>query len=285
MSKSELFFIEPVKEVIETVLYTACIRDERPCSIIIIGPSGIGKSMMLTRYVSDNLHPTDSITSQGLFDIANRDTKGEKKFLLIPDINPTLSRKPSTVQATVSNLLSVTADGTVRVDDGRGVKECKHEPIGIITAATDDMYNRQAKKWFALGLRRRIIPIFFRYSLETTRKLQALVRDDKIHTTPPLIIKVNLTKMARPALHAELPTQIEMLSMRFAQLLGKLYQMEREIKKWYVREVVPISPQLTLTNLARAHAFRAERAQTNEEDYIFLCRFLDFCDPEHPKEI
>jgi hypothetical protein len=283
--KSELFFIEPIKEVIETVLYTACIRDERPCSIIIVGPSGVGKSMMLTRYKSDALHPTDSISSQGLFDIANRDVKNEKKFLLIPDINPTLSRKPTTVQATVANLLSFTADGTIRVDDGRGVKECKHDPIGIITAATDDMYSRQAKKWFALGLRRRIIPIFFRYSMETTRKLQALVRDDKIHSTPPLIININLSKNARPAFHPEMPLGIEMLSMRFSQMLGKLYTVEREIKKWFVREVVPISPQLTLSNLARAHAFRDNRAVTNEDDYNFLCRFLDFCDPEHPKEI
>lgn len=285
MPSNGLYHIEAIQEVIETIIHTGCLRSENPVSIIIVGPSGVGKSMMLSRYLNEALHHTDSISSQGLFDIATKDTKNTVRFLLIPDMNPTLSRKPTTVQSTISNLLSFTADGTVRIDDGRQQKECKHEPVGIITAATDDIYNAQAKRWFALGLRRRIIPIFFRYSLETTRKLQALVRDDKIHSSQPPKIKMQLRNKMYPVIPKPMEDRIENLSLRFSILLGKLYAMENQVKKWYVREVVPISPQVTLKNVIRAHALRANRPQANEEDLDFAHRFLDFCDPEHPKEI
>ena len=285
MKSNGLYHIEPIQEIIETVLYTGCLREENPVSIIIVGPSGIGKSMMLSRYQNEALHHTDSISSQGLFDIAKKDEKGKVRFLLIPDMNPTLSRRASTVQSTIANLLSFTADGTVRVDDGRNEKSCSHAPIGLITAATEDIYNKNAKKWFALGLRRRILPIFFKYSFDTTRKLQELVRQDKIHSTQPMPLRIALVKQARPVIPLEIEASIEGVSWKFSTLLGKLFAHEGEIKKWYVREVVPISPQVTLKNLARAHALRDNRPTVDEKDYGFLCRFLDFCDPEHPKEI
>src|SRR3974390_3642579 len=99
------FCIEPVLEIVETALFTACVRDENPVSMILIGPSGIAKSMMLTHYAAAEVRRSDSISSQGLFDLASTDHKNELKFLVIPDMNPTLSRKPTTVQRTIANLL------------------------------------------------------------------------------------------------------------------------------------------------------------------------------------
>lgn len=281
---NEMYCIEPLQEVIETVMYTASVQGSIPSSLILVGPSGIGKSMMLSRYSSENLRHSDSISSQGLFEIASQDHKGAVRFLLIPDINPTLSRKASTVQATIANLLSFTADGTVRVDDGRREKECKHSPIGLITAATNEMYDKQAKKWFALGLRRRIIPIFFRYSASTKDKLQKLVRQNKIQSMSPKQIPINLPLLASPPISDEMNMEIQSLSHQFAQHLGKLAYFHDNKKKWAIHEVVAIAPQITLMTLLRAHALRAKRTPT-QEDYEFLLRFVDFCDPEHPKEI
>ena len=282
---NKLFYVEELQELIETVMFTACIREEKPTSIILVGPSGIGKSVLLGSYKSPALRPTDSVSSQGLFDIAKKDEKNTLKFLLIPDMNPTLSRKASTVQSTMANLLSFTADGTVRVDDGREGKECKHEAVGIITAATDDIYHGQSKKWFALGLRRRIIPLFFKYSFSTTCKLQAQVRRDRIHSTPPPKKDINLSKVARPVISDQMQREIEILSQKLAGLLGKLNYRDEGVKKWFVRNVVPISPQITLQNLARAHAMREGRATVQKKDFEFLLRFIGYCDPETPREI
>lgn len=286
---SGLYFLEPVLEIVETILYSACVESEIPVSMIMVAPSGVAKSMAIKHYASEALHPTDSISSQGLYDIAARDHKNETRFLMIPDMNPTLSRKAATVQSTIANLLSFTADGTVRIDDGRSQKECKHAPVGLVTAATPDIYNAQAKRWFALGLRRRILPIFFHYSRDTTRKLQALVREQQIHSTAPPPIKIKIGFNGRPAIPEGMTHKIEALSLSFAMLLGKLYNYDEKnaAKRWKVRDVVPISPQIILMNLARAHALRRNRKAVTceEDDYAFVCRFLDFCDPEHPKEI
>jgi hypothetical protein len=294
MAPTQMFHIEALEEVLETILYTGCVRDEIPVSIIIVGPSGIGKSKMLARYQSSALRLTDSISSKGLYDIAVSDSeKKELRFLLMPDLNPTLSRKPTTVEAAVASLLSFTSDGTVRIDDGRERKECKHEPIGIVTAATPEMYNKQAKKWFALGLRRRIIPLYFNYSLSTLGKLQTLVADDKIHSTPPVPVVINLKQKVRPTIGKDLATLIKAQSIVFANSLGKAQGKERIYEygqpvgtfKWYVQNVVPISPQVILSTLMRAHAIRAKRGSTTEADYEFVLRFMEFCDPEHPREI
>lgn len=286
---SGLFFLEPVLEIVETMLYTSCVESEIPGSMIMVAPSGVAKSMAIKRYLSESLHHTDSISSQGLYDIAARDHKQEVRFLMIPDMNPTLSRKAATVQSTIANLLSFTADGTVRIDDGRSQKECKHSPVGLVTAATPDIYNAQAKKWFALGLRRRILPIFFQYSRDTTRKLQALVRNQQIHSTAPPAVKVKIGFKSRPEIPEGMTHKIEALSLSFAMLLGKLcnYDETDAKKRWRVRDVVPISPQITLMTLARAHALRRNKQAKicEEDDYAFICKFLDFCDPEHPKEI
>lgn len=277
--------MQPLSELIETVLYTACVAKEKPVSIIIVGPSGVGKSVLISRYKSVNLMPTDSVTSMGLFNIAQSDPKNEIKFLQIPDLNPTLSRKPTTVQATMANLLSFTADGTVRTDDGRSNKESKHNAVGMVTSATDDIYHGQAKKWFALGLRRRIIPVFFKYSTVTTGKLQRLVKRDKIQSTNPETVTINLTKSFRPKIPRKLAGEIEFLSNYFAKSLGKLSKIENSQKKWFVRNVLPIAPQITLQNLARAHAIRAKRNTVNRTDIQFLKNFIEFSDPETPREL
>lgn len=279
---STIYFLEHLVEIIETAFFTASVRNEVPLSLILIGPSGVAKSKLLTRYQSQYIHPTDSVTSQGLFEVLSSDKDKKLKFILLPDFNPTLNRRPQTVQSTVSNLLSVTHDGTVRVDDGRQQKICEHPPIGLITAATDDIYNQQAKRWFALGLRRRIIPLFYCYNGLTVDRLQNLVSSDQIHSGAMTRVPVVLPKTGCPQIAEPLARQLKDKSQIFAGYLGKLSHFDGKIRKWQVREVVPISPHVTLRTLARARALKHKRGSVNQEDVNFLDVFLRFCDPERP---
>jgi len=138
----DLYCVEEIQKLLEVIFFTAWLKDENPVSVLLIGPSGTGKSKLICATESPCFLRTDSITSNGLFDIAQRDTSNVIKFLLIPDLNGTLSRRPTTVESTLANLLSFTSDGTVRVDDGREGKVCKHRPIGLITAATTEIYKK-----------------------------------------------------------------------------------------------------------------------------------------------
>lgn len=292
MDTRKVFHVELLDEVIRTVLFSAWISEEVPVSILLIGPSGIGKSMMLTRYSCSAFTRTDSISSKGLYDLAKKDEKNVLRYLLIPDMNPTLSRKPTTVESTVANLLSFVSDGTVRVDDGREEKVCKHRPVGIISAATTEIYRKQSKRWYALGLRRRIIPLFYDYQDSTIEKLQNLVSAGKIRSTlpDPIIFhagKNTMDKMQnhRPFIPKGIQDKIQIKSAAFSMLLGKdsSYDKDKKKMRWYVQKIIPVSPQVVLSNIARAHAMLNQRATVTKEDYDFLSAFLDFCDPERPK--
>lgn len=283
---ADLFKLEPLQEVIETALWTGQVTGDIPVSLMLIGPSGVAKSKMLNSYREPQIHITDNLSSMGIWDIVSNDPKFELRFILIPDINPTLSRRPSTAQATVSNLLSLTADGTVRVDDGRREKKCTHPPMGLVTSCTPEVYEKHARQWFALGLRRRIIPIFYGYSYGTKVELQTLTKEGKIHSTPPVTIPLKFKpKPARPILTGEEANGIEKHSVTFAMNLGKLSFIEDKIKKWQIKEVVPISPHVTLRTLALAHALRRNSTHVQKEDVDFLTRFIEFTDPEKPRLI
>lgn len=280
-----IFFLESLADIVETALHTASIRDEIPISLILVGPSGSAKSKLLRLYECPQIHVTDSITSQGLWEIVQRDPKGEKNFILIPDINPTLSRRSSTTQATVGNLLSVTGDGTVRIDDGRGEKVCKHAPMGLITACTPEIYHKHARQWFALGLIRRIIPIFYSYSGTTQDALQKLVREGKIHAAFSTPKNFSVPPFARPSMNGTLSFEFESKSKDLAHNLGKLQFLENGVKKWQIKNVVPVSPHVTIRTMALAHALRRRSAEVEESEVEFVRNFVSFTDPETPRQI
>lgn len=281
------YLLEPIEEILETALYTASIRDAVPVSLILVSDSGVGKSKMIIRLQGEGIHATDSFTSQGLFELAQNDAKNVLRFLVTPDLNPTLSRKPSTVQSTVANLLSFTTDGTCRIDDGRREKKVEHTPVGLLTACTPPIYDKQAKRWFALGLRRRIIPIFYTYKSETLDALMELTRNNKITGANFQPLKFTFPPFTLPVISKEIALILEGKSKDFAMNLGKLsfFDAEKQIKRWVLQKVVPINPFVTLQALSRAHALRAKRGQVTLEDVEFVSRFISFTDPETPRQI
>lgn len=280
------FLLESIEELLETALLTACVKNAIPISLILVSDSGVAKSKLLMRLKGEGIHHTDSFSSQGLFELTQADRKNEIKFLVAPDMNPTLSRKPTTVQSTISNLLSLTADGTCRIDDGRKEKIAEHTPLGLISACTPQIYEKQAKKWFALGLRRRIVPIFYAYTQETQDKLMEMARNGKISAANFEPLKFTFTTPVLPVISDATGRMIEAKSLAFANNLGKLaFRDDQKIKRWSIAKVIPISPFVTLQALARAHALRSKRMQVNDEDMEFLARFLSFTDPEMPKQL
>lgn len=281
---NDLHRIQSLIDIFETTLFTCIVPNSAPLSMILVGPSGSAKSKLLKSYGGPFIHQTDSVTTSGLFELVQRDPKNDIKFIVIPDINPTMSRRASTVNSTVGNLLSITADGTVRSDDGRGMKEMKHDVIGLLTGCTPEIYEKHARQWFALGLRRRIIPVFYRFSMGTTNALQKLVREGKIGSRPSQVKTFPLR--GNPAvINGSFAFELERYSLQFAANLGKLSHMKHSIKKWYYKEVVPIAPHVVLRSLAIAHATRRGSRHVDKAEMDFIASFLDFTDPECPKQI
>lgn len=287
-----LIGLEEIEDIFLTALHTAFIKGSVPVSLILVAASGTAKSSLIKRLMSDFIHHTDSFSSQGLWELVQRDSKNEKKFILVPDMNPTLARRPTTVSSTVANLLTLLYDGSMRIDDGRAEKKCEHLPMGFISAMTPEIYRTQAKRWFALGLRRRIIPMFYGYSPATILTLQRAVSKGTIRSGNPAFIQiVTPKKNSEPIVPEEISQTIALLSERFAMFLGKqqtnrlTYQVDKPVAKWISENVVPIPPHVTLRTMAQAHALKDKRAKCDESDIDFLTSFMSFCDPEQPRTL
>jgi hypothetical protein len=283
--------LDIVQEILLTTIKTADIKNSIPLSLILVAPSGEAKSSLLKQHRGECIHLTDGFTQAGLWDIISADKDNKVKYIIVPDINPTLSRQPKVVEAAVANLLTLTFDGTIRMDDGRREKLMSHEPIGFIGAVTPEMYNKYAKKWLALGLRRRIIPIFYEYSESTTWELQQLVAQGVIHRRDdtPKITHNSASRKVDPVIEDKEASDLIALSSTFSILLGKTAMPKREKDKrtleWIIKRIAPIDPHLTLRSLVRANAFRHGRGKVNQEDIQFAVEFLNFCDPEKPRQI
>lgn len=282
-----LIGVEQLVEIIETGIFTAYLPDCIPISLMLIGPSGAGKSKMVMQFQqSIGCHVTTDITSMGLQELLARDQKGELKFIMIPDFNIVLSHKPSTLQLTIGNLLSVTSEGSIRIDDGRAVKETKHSPIGIISAMTREMYGSIGRKWTALGFSRRFIPINYDYSLATREIIQKNISLGAITAMQLVEKKIKKPTVLNSTISEEDSNRIMGFSMELAHNLGWIATRSKigrfEPKAVFAAKHLEFSPHITLRSLARANAIKHGRTVVSEEDIIFCMKVIGFTRFDRP---
>lgn len=303
---------EPLCEILETVLFSAHLTNAIPVSIMLIGPSGAGKSKLVMQYQhSAGCHVTTDVTSMGLQELLAKDTAGDIRFIIIPDFNLVLSHRHSTLQLTIGNLLSMTSEGTIRIDDGRANKETKHAPIGIVSAMTRDMYAGIGRKWTALGFNRRFLPINYDYGIRTRELVQMSIANG-VTTMLQLIEKKMIIPLHRTDIHIpdNLASRISRYSDDLANNIGwvatrsgrsrshmskpqqERVEANRQTRQTHDDEFKPkaiftgkqmeFSPHIVLRTLARAHALRIGRHDVTEDDLEFLMKVIAFTRFDQP---
>lgn len=249
-----------------------------PISAMVVAPSGAGKSRTLIRFDCPYVFRADDLTSSGLVDVLANDKENKIKYLLIPDFNPILSHKASVSNLLMANLLSVTQDGTARIVDGRQNKEVRHNPVGILTAVTFEMFARSSRKWHELGIVRRIIPLHYTYSLQTIHEAQTLIRKGKITSNiePLSLSNYKQTNVSIPTEHA---SQLETFSMQLASNLGQRIRLQHgEREPQLGTAILPMAPHIVLSSVARGNAVRYGRKEVNSTDVRLALDFVSFTD-------
>lgn len=294
---------EPLCEILETVLFSAHLTNAIPVSIMLIGPSGAGKSKLVMQYQhSAGCHVTTDVTSMGLQELLAKDVAGDIRFIIIPDFNLVLSHRHSTLQLTIGNLLSMTSEGTIRIDDGRANKETKHAPIGIVSAMTRDMYAGIGRKWTALGFNRRFLPINYDYGIRTREQVQMSISQGlttMLHLAERKILvpahRTNVGIADNLALRIsrysdDLAINIGWVATRAGKKKSssgpvdrtKADQGEFQPKAIFTGKQIEFSPHIVLRTLARAHALRANRHDVTEDDLEFLMKVIAFTRFDQP---
>lgn len=289
-----------LEEILESALYATFTNPGKlpclPMGVMLVSASGLGKSKTVFQYVQEPMvHRSDSLTSSGILSILEKDLENQVKFILHGDFNEVLSHKQSVVALTSATLLSAMSDGLVSVDDGRTNKKVKHEPVGVITALTRDMYVRNEKKWAALGLSRRFLFIFYSHSRPTKEIIQDAINEGIQANVPasqkflehfPPKGKVNISI---PKEHAD---RIQKYSEELSSIRSRYPAYVREkngglkLKSIMREEEAPYTTHHMLRSLACGHALKNKRAvEISVEDVNFVRDVLDFCNWEQPKQI
>lgn len=298
-----LIGFESIMEILETALHSAYLHGTIPLSVILIGPSGGGKSKAVMQYAGSNgCHLTNDITSSGLQEILEKDYEGKVKTLVIPDFNVVLSHRASTLQLTIANLLSVTSEGTVRIDDGREKKETKHLPIGIITAMTRELYTHVARKWAILGFNRRFLPVYFDYSVKTRQRVQESIMAGTVSLLQLLPRMLERPTYADIPIPSDMAIKIQALSDDLSNNIGWIPNMQRrspqhkketenhdgekkESKATFIGKQLEFTPHLALRSFAKAHALKDGRTMVSHTDIDFLMRLIEFTRFDQPGKI
>lgn len=271
-----------LETVITNAIATAFVENSIPISIMLVADSGAGKSKTLIRFQGQHIMRCDDLTTAGLFDMLANDPKNEIRFLLIPDFNPVLSHKSSVSSLLIANLLSVTQDGTVNVQDGRQKKEMKHEPVGILTAVTPEMFIRYSKKWRELGVTRRIIPLHYTYSPETIMEAQTQILEGRIDARQLDLINCNLSPR-KVMIPLRIAKQLKDFSTFLANNLSEFMSTSRgpfkkeeagDVKKG--KQLLPLAPHVVLRAIAQGAALKAGRNICNSRDVEAALQFLKF---------
>ncbi|MCI0558289.1 MAG: hypothetical protein MN733_07315, partial [Nitrososphaera sp.] len=178
---------------------------------------------------------------------------------------------------TIGNLLALTSDGIVAIQDGRSKKEIVHQPIGFLTGMTREMFQRWGRRWYETGFSRRFIPLHFNYSTPTLRRAQEKIMNDTITRRPLKPRPITIGKPRTPAIPDILALRLYALSERYAAMLGKLpYRLKVGTKPAVVQyNILPLDPHLCLKAMARGHALLENRAEVNQNDVSFIERFVD----------
>lgn len=282
-SRSMLVGMRKIELIVDTVLYSYLVS-HKPISVILVAPSGAGKSeviMQFKDYPSVRLH--GDLTSMRMAELLAPDTNNTIKHFLIPDLNATLSHKQSVTGLFLSNLLTLQSEGSFEVGEGNKSNKIKHQPVGLVTGCTPEMYQSYHRKLRILGLMRRNAPVFYTLSQDLVNKAQTQKRNNTIHFGElRKWIRNGKSGAKKITINPRLSMNIQLLADTFTQKLtiGPVWSIERDgtriCKPGQIGFMLPLAPHDFLRALAKSHAIKNDRFIVNQADLDFVQMFVSF---------
>jgi hypothetical protein len=199
--KNKLIGMDFAVEVVQTVLLTGYLEDEKPVSLLIIASPESGKTTA-TRNANISIRPdghgeelavalTDT-TGKGLLRIVREHPRAT--HVIFNDLAITTSHKNHVVKYLFGVISAMTEEGLSKIADPGGICSYGDEGVkGIIGSITPRLARDQRFVWNVTGLTTRMLPFFYEQGVKIqlkVRRFHAGLLEVSDHTdeTQPLVI-------------------------------------------------------------------------------------------------
>jgi len=171
-----------VEEIIKSVLFTAFVEHAIPLSLLIVAGSGTGKSKTINQFKSDGIHIQNDLTTFDLIGLFTKDQADIIHHIIVPDLNLPLSHRSTVSKLMIATLLGSTSERIKIFTTQKGGErvEHAHRAIGLISAITPTVFDKNVRKFSELGFVRRMPPIFYEPGEKTINTILKFIEKDKI---------------------------------------------------------------------------------------------------------
>ena len=159
--------VEKLTEIVELVLMSGYLKNEKPLSLLVVADAESGKTEVLKKFAFSNgvCYLTD-VTAHGITkEVLPKIENGLVKHIIIPDLLKPLSRRQDTVSGLITFLNALIEEGVADISTyAQGMTYRKeHLRCGLISAITRDALIDKRHQWTSIGFLSRALPFSFRY--------------------------------------------------------------------------------------------------------------------------
>lgn len=256
---ASLLHVELLKKIIEAVLITPYIENEKPLSLLIVAKAESGKTSVMKLYRQNkNIVYITDCTAYGITrDILPKMVSGEVRTLMIPDLTTPLSKSHKTRQSFIAFLNNLIEEGVAKITTYAMIWD-KDVKANVITAVTDQAIKDGRHEWAKMGFLSRFIIFSYSYNLSTV--MEILNR----YSEYGLNVGNMKLKLPKKEVNIELPKEIADRLNPIAMRIGEQF------------ELYGIRAKINFRSLLKALAYRNGKKTVTEAEFKEFLELADY---------
>lgn len=221
---------ELVRELVETVILTGCIRDCDPCSLLLIAAPESGKTSVVLERPCRAIEAFADITGRGIHMVLAEKGK-DITHIVINDLVAVLSHRQSVNRYTISQLNALTEEGLEKISTPAGIQIFKGGRKGVIASLTLEMAKDARHWWHKTGFASRMLPFCYYYPDDLIIKIKELIDDTRGRT-----IRLNGDDAHKKLSPKEFKTPIQPITVKYPDLVLKDIRHIADIRSLVMKE-------------------------------------------------
>lgn len=282
--------VERLTTVLRVIAVSDMVPNAHPISATLIAPSDAGKSALLTHTLPASARVINDFTTASMTTLLA--DQHPPKRIVVPDFNQVISHKPSVSALAMAFLLALLAEGITEIPgvDEKAKLLAKNFKkrglrIALLTGMTPEMFHSRRGKWRAIGLLRRLVPVYYTYSQDTAEEIQSSIQRgiDQLDYTFSHQKKLK----SRPvSVNEKISQQVKSLS-QFVVDNQLVWNRRSGDGRTFVEKghEFPFSLHKIFRSYVKAHALLNNRTNATRADFDALKDFSKFVRYDRPEEL